>query len=398
MNHTLAFCLLCLLSTGLSSFMSPIRFHSEGAVIIEQTIHQQASSSKQAVVLDVLFATNEDCDLYINDEWKGLVSKQDFLYLKMAPGLYTYRAKSKATGDELKERFSVLPEKQNEVFMDLLYTIDEKAELKRLAAARAAATQPAITQPKMQANATAKPTTSLSNKEKEQSTVRSIVANMVLVSKGNFVMGNNRAPSADEVEHPVTVSPFYFSKYEVTQEQWEAIMGGNPSVHQQCGTCPVENVTWEEATRFTLKLSAISDKKFRLPTEAEWEYVTRMGGRAEVENAGGQEAYVKKTAWFFSNSNGKTNPVGKRAPNVLGIYDLMGNVSEWCQDWYGTYYYKEEYSQKDPDGPPLGKEKVVRGGNFKDFIGDRFRPSFRNKRKPMEKGGEIGLRLVMEAD
>jgi formylglycine-generating enzyme required for sulfatase activity len=158
----------------------------------------------------------------------------------------------------------------------------------------------------------------------------------------------------------------------------------------------VENISWEEAMVFVRKLNGITGRKFRLPTEAEWEYVARMGGKAEIDKAGGAEAYIRKAAWAFTNSENKTHPVGKKQPNVSGVFVLFGNVSEWCMDWYGAFFYKEDFTEKDPAGPPLGKDKVIRGGNYKDFAGDRFRPSFRNKANPKAKGSEIGLRLVME--
>ena len=150
-------------------------------------------------------------------------------------------------------------------------------------------------------------------------------------------MGNNKAPAADEVEHPVTISDIRFGQFEVTQQQWTVMMGYNPSKNGGCGTCPVENVSWEEVMRFIRKINLAGNKKFRLPTEAEWEYVARLGGKAEVVQAGGQEEYIKKTAWYFANADKQTHPVGQKQPNVAGSYDLMGTVSEWCSDWYGSY-------------------------------------------------------------
>lgn len=211
-------------------------------------------------------------------------------------------------------------------------------------------------------------------------------------------MGNNKAPAADEVEHPVTIGNIQFGKYEVTQAQWEAVMGYNPSDNAECSSCPVENVSWEEVMKFIRKINVAGNKKFRLPTEAEWEYVAKLGGREEIEKAGGQEEYIKKTAWYFANSDKKTHPVGQKQPTVAGVYDLFGNVSEWCSDWYGSYYYKEDDNQKNPEGPPLGKEKVVRGGSILDYTGDRFRPSLRDKKIPTLRSKNIGFRLVLETN
>lgn len=366
------------------------------------TYNEYITAKKDSVtapklLLDVLFATNEDCDLYINEESKGPVSKSEFRYLKLATGNYIYKAKSKTTPDELKETFTVSEGGVNEIFMDLLYVVDEKNRQRdSLKNKLTAPVQPLA--PNENKPGDNKPVASKleTNDEAERTTINFFIDNMILIKGGNFIMGNNKAPFADEMEHPVTINSLFFSKYEVTQHQWESIMGNNPSLSKGCGTCPVENISWEEALKFIRKINAISNKKFRLPTEAEWEYVARRGGKAEIETAGGQEEYIKKTAWYFTNSDQRTHPVGRKQPNVSGIYDLIGNVSEWCSDWYGAYYYKEDYNQKNPEGPPLGKDKIIRGGNFKDYSGDRFRPSLRNKTKPTDKRGEIGFRLVME--
>ncbi|RYF84575.1 MAG: hypothetical protein EON98_08840, partial [Chitinophagaceae bacterium] len=253
-----------------------------------------STSLKQDVSLNVLFATNEDCELFINEISKGQLLKSNFLYLQLQPGKYQYRAvdKTGAEGD-------------------------------------------------------------------------------------NFIMGNNRAPSKDETEHRVSVHSFLASKYEVTQNQWEVIMGYNPSLTLNCPTCPVDNVSWEEVIKFIHRLNSLSNRNFRLPTEAEWEYLAKLGGRKEIDAFGGQEEYIKKTAWNFINADKKTHPVGTKEPNAAGIYDLTGNVSEWCADWYSPDSYKMEMGNLSAEGPKSGKERVVRGGNYKDFIGDRFRPSFR---------------------
>lgn len=347
----------------------------------------------QGQPLEVLFAANDDCRLYINEELKGQLSKTSFLSLPLLPGVYRYIAKSTATGDEWRDTFSVSAARPNEVFADVLYAIDAGKALAESKTAFASATAAG--------NRKAEPGTKIAQKqpvdrEKEQAAANAIVSSMLSIEGGTFVMGNNKSPSADETEHPVLVNSFLMGRYEVTQEQWEGIMGENPSIHKDCPTCPVENISWEDALVFVRKLNGITGRKFRLPNEAEWEYVARMGGKAEIDKAGGAEAYIKKSAWAFTNSDNKTHPVGKKQPNVSGIFDLFGNVSEWCMDWYGAFFYKEDYTEKDPEGPPLGKDKVIRGGNFKDYAGDRFRPSFRNKANPKAKGSEIGLRLVME--
>ena len=372
-----------------------------------------------AILLDVLFATNEDCDLFISQEFKGTVSKSKHKYIKLPPGSYVYKAKSKSTFDEFEESFIVKNGDSNEIFIDLLYVVDEmnqqRESLKNIKNTESQGLNPNENkmvvpnsqEKKVEPNKETenkilapKPEEKKieTNKEPENLFINELLSNMVSIKEGSFIMGNNKAPSDDEAEHPVIINPILISKYEVTQQQWEQIMAYNPSNNKNCSTCPVENVSWEEAMTFIRKINQVSNKKFRLPTEAEWEYVAKIGGKSEIENEGGPEEYIKKTAWYYGNSDKKTHPVGQKQPNVSGIYDLFGNVSEWCADWYDADYYKKENSPKNPEGPVLGKEKVFRGGSYSDYSGDRFRPSLRNKLKPANKSIDIGFRLVMETN
>lgn len=351
------------------------------------------SGTPDKLLLDVLFATNESCDLYIGETFKGTVKKSEHTFLALAPGTYTYKVISNVVLEAFEESFSVKEGALNEIFIDFLYFIDEINEQRKNGKdKKKVKEQPTAKTWKIAVTATPEET----NNQAAQAAIKALVSNMVLINGGSFIMGNNKAPSADEVEHTVSVNSIHFSKYEVTQEQWESIMGNNPSSNKGCSTCPVENVSWEEAMKFISKVNVLSNKKFRLPTEAEWEYAARIGGKEEIDMAGGPEEFIKKTAWYYANADKKTHPVGQKQPNIEGIYDLLGNVSEWCSDWYAPDYYNEETSYKNPEGPPLGKEKVVRGGSFVDFSGDRFRPSLRDKLKPTGKSPNIGFRLVLE--
>lgn len=390
-------CFLCLL---LSGHCWPQRGAGKSKSAINNTTKTQSASNADAspkLLLDVLFATNEDCDLYINNELKGPVLKSSFRYLKLSAGTYTYKAVTKTTFDELTDSFTVAAGGANEFFLDLLYLVDEKKTQRESVQNKRDAPDSSLIF--YNRKVTAMQEADLKKriqKAAETAVINSLAANMIPVKGGVYLMGNNKAPFANEKEHPVTISPVLFSKYEVTRHQWETIMGYNPAITKDCPVCPVENVSWEDAIKFITKLNSISNKKFRLPTEAEWEYMARIGGKMEIDTSGGQEQYIKKTAWYFGNSDKRPHPVGTKKPNVAGVFDLMGNVSEWCSDWYGAYYYKEDFNQLNPKGPPLGKEKIIRGGNYKDFVGDRFRPSFRNKRNPVEKSSEVGFRLVMD--
>ena len=357
------------------------------------TANQETASS--TVSLDVLFATNEDCDLYINGQFKAAVTKNAHKYIKLSPGNYSYTAKSRSTASAFEEKFVVKEGKVNEVFIDLLYFIDLQQQAnsntvnKQLVTAGVSNSSKRSETSKQEGNVAA-------SKLSETQVVQILSSNMISISGGSFIMGNNKAPATDETEHTVTIGPVLFGKYEVTQEQWGAIMGYNPSENKGCLSCPVENVSWDEVMKFIKKLNTLSTRRFRLPTEAEWEFVARLGGKEEIEKAGGQEEYIKKSAWYFGNADKKTHPIGLKQSNVSGIYDLYGNVSEWCYDWYSPNYYKEENNQMDPDGPPSGKEKVYRGGSFEDYGGDRFRPSLRNKMKPTGNSKSVGFRLVMD--
>ena len=186
---------------------------------------------------------------------------------------------------------------------------------------------------------------------------------MVKVEGGTFTMGSNDADANDweKPTHQVTVSSFYIGKYEVTQAQWQAVMGSNPSNITGCPNCPVENVSWNDAQAYVQKLSEQTGKRYRLPTEAEWEYAAKGGHRSHGYKFAGSNK-PDDVAWYDGNGTHKTHAVGKVVkPNELGIYDLSGNVLEWCYDWYGPY---STGSQTDPRGPDAGTYRVVRGGSW----------------------------------
>lgn len=204
-----------------------------------------------------------------------------------------------------------------------------------------------------------------SNIDKRQLILDKIINDMVYVEGGSFLMGNNKTKesisnpifriSPDvEPQHKVTINSFKIGKYEVTQEEWEAVMNNNPSLNKG-ERVPVDNVSWNDVQVFITKLNSITGRVFRLPTEAEWEFAAHGGNEHKVN-------YVMDAAysWYAGNSN-KTQEVGLMAANELGLYDMTGNVSEWCQDWYGKYSKDHEMN---PKGPNVGTEKVIRGGNI----------------------------------
>ena len=225
--------------------------------------------------------------------------------------------------------------------------------------------------------------------------VKDISFGMVKVEAGTFIMGatseqredmnNNEIPI-----HQVSLSDFYLGQTEVTQALWQAVMGTNPSSFPSNLSNPVENVSWEDCQVFIRKLNQLTGQTFRLPTEAEWEFAAR-GGADTISYKYAGDSIPNNVAWFVGNSLQTTHIVAMKAPNQLGLYDMSGNVCEWCQDWYGDY---EMSNQKDPKGPASGSYKVYRGGSW--YFDARYaRVSQRNHHTPTFSNYNIGLRLAL---
>jgi hypothetical protein len=180
-----------------------------------------------------------------------------------------------------------------------------------------------------------------------------------LIPAGSFVMGSpadEEGRFGSEREHTVEITqPFLLKTTPVTQAEWQALMGDNPARFQGDDSRPVENVSWEDAARVCEALSAQTGGTYRLPTEAQWEYACRAG--TTTARYGDTDA----VAWYGMNANGTTHPVGQKQPNAWGLYDMIGNVWEWCLDWSGDY---PSQPQRDPKGPPSGDTRVVRGGGW----------------------------------
>lgn len=192
-------------------------------------------------------------------------------------------------------------------------------------------------------------------------TVKENDIEFLFVHGGSFVMGSNNLDE-EMPAHNVSVRGFYLSKYEITQRIWKTVMGYNESEHLNCDDCPVENVSWNEIQRFIGKLSQKTGKRYRLPSEAEWEFAASGGIYSKhYIYAGSNDADA--VAWYWGNGKGKTHAVGQKKPNELGFYDMSGNVAEWCNDWWDYRFYSHSPASN-PKGPASGTKKVVRGGNF----------------------------------
>ncbi len=228
--------------------------------------------------------------------------------------------------------------------------------------------------------------------EKEIQLPGGVALELVKVEAGSFLMGR---PEHEE-QHRVTLTQDYWlGKYAVTQAQWEAVMGGNPSRFKNGGDYPVEYVDWNDARAFCQKLNKLklapSGFRFDLPTEAQWEYAARGGSRSQGFVYSGS-MNLDEVAWYVDNSNGETNPVGKKEPNELGLFDMSGNVWEWCRDWYGPYQIQRIIH--DPTGPKNKYERVIRGGS----IGDEERScrvANRERMKPTKHNPAVGFRVVL---
>lgn len=232
----------------------------------------------------------------------------------------------------------------------------------------------------------------MSKADKER-ILQNLINNMVYIEGGTFTMGatseqGKDAAVAEKPAHQVTLSSFSIGKYEVTQEEWMSVMGSNPSTFRGAKR-PVENVKWGDCQAFISKLNELTGKRFRLPTEAEWEYAARGGNRSRGYKYAGSDN-LGSVAWYTDNSGDTTHPVGQKSPNELGLYDMIGNVWEWCHDWYGSYV---SYSQTNPTGPSSGLDRVNRGGGWDDLIW-HCRSSFRGSNSPSLRNDDIGLRLA----
>jgi len=202
---------------------------------------------------------------------------------------------------------------------------------------------------------------------------------LVFVEGGTFNMGSHEGRVDEKPVHEVQVGDFFIGKYEVTQAQWQRVMGTNPSHFKNCDQCPVENVSWNDIQEFLNKLNQQTGENYRLPTEAEWEYAAKGGNNSRGFKYAGSNT-LDNVAWYVNNSRSKSHRVGQKSPNELGIYDMSGNVYEWCSNYYGQDYYSSRL-RSNPQGPSSGEYRVLRGGSW-DLSTFSCRVANRNRVNP----------------
>jgi formylglycine-generating enzyme required for sulfatase activity len=241
-----------------------------------------------------------------------------------------------------------------------------------------------------------KPKPPQSGAAKTQVAITALNLQMVAVQGGTFTMGGTSeqgsdAHSDEKPTHQVTLSNYYIGKYPVTQRQWIAIMGSNPSYFKG-DNLPVEGVSYGDIQEFIRKLNAITGKRYRLPTESEWEYAARGGSHSRHYKYSGSNN-VNDVAWYRDNSN-KTLPVRRKQANELGIFDMSGNVWEWCSDWFEPY---TSTPKTNPTGPSTGSYRVNRGGSWYS-LATYVRVSSRITNMPDNRDDYIGFRLACSAE
>ncbi|MCR9098986.1 MAG: formylglycine-generating enzyme family protein [bacterium] len=231
--------------------------------------------------------------------------------------------------------------------------------------------------------------------------IQELERNMIRIPQGTFMMGCNEAQSFDCQRnegpvHQVEISSFRLSCYEVTQAQWAAIMGTDLNFRGS-PRHPVVEVSWEKVQEFIDKLNKMTGNRYRLPTEAEWEYAARGGGTLDVSSNSSNHRFsgsnnINEVAWYIEDSEGGTHPVGTKSPNALGLYDMTGNVWEWCSDWYSNDFYTNS-PKRDPQGPADGAYRVIRGGSW-DLPADDCQVFNRSYNRPNYRSDNLGFRLA----
>ena len=339
------------------------------------TPNNSGNKNKQVPVVrnvETKFSCNvQSATLYIDGQNRGRIGSSMLISLK--PGQHTVRLTA-TDHEEFTKTITVSNNNKN-------FSFSMKAMPKQEQAKPTPAPTPTPTPAKVTAS-------------NQTFTANGVSFTMVYVKGGTFTMGaTSEQTEADDDEKPthnVTLSDYYIGQTEVTQQLWQAVMGNNPSRFTGDSRRPVEQVSWDDCQNFIRELNRITGQKFHLPTEAQWEYAARGGSKSSHTKYSGSHN-IGNVAWYDGNSGNTTHPVATKQANELGIYDMSGNVWEWCADWYGTY---GNNAQTNPTGPTSGQGRVLRGGGW--FSGARIcRSSNRYGFDPSFRDDDNGLRLAL---
>lgn len=331
--------------------------------------------------LESLFETSDDCVLEIDGRWLGTLTKAEPKTFMLAFGQHKVQAQHKGTKEIFTTQITVL--RNNQVFnISFQSSLPSEANLD-FAKVTGAQSQSRDAIKISGEEVLTPPVPAYVNRSSELQTLRELSSNMVAVRGGKYPRGENK-----KKRDSVAVKDFQMGRYEVTQQQWQQVMGYNNSDNKNCSDCPVENVSWNEIQDFIQKLNETGGVKFRLPTSAEWELAARMDTREYIDKRGGRK-YGDNVAWNENNAQRKTHSVGTRIPHRVGTYDMMGNVAEWCSDWYDADYLKGPASLDNPSGASKGTKKIVRGGNYANANFVEL-----SSMEPNEKKKTVGFRLV----
>ncbi len=370
-----------------------------------------------AQVLTLKFTTTADCKLYVDGEYKTTLVTDGIFKIDFRAGEYQFKAVSTAnTIDAFKTFYTVNKE---DLGTQKIYEIDlqniiqnridneKRVEQERIASEQAAKekeeAEVRLREAEKAMAEKAEAQRLLQEQKKTETPTEEVTADpdggiageLIFVKGGTYTMGCTKdqgdCAMDEKPVHDVTLNDFYLAKYEVTQALWTKVIGSNPSEFYTCSDCPVEKVYWSDAQEFIVKLNEMTGKRFRLPTEAEWEYAGRGGIHQENFKYSGSNS-IEDVAWTGSNGGGRTHAVGQKAPNKLGLYDMTGNVAEWCNDGYEDGYYKKSPASN-PQGNARAVEKVLRGGSYRTGANDSHVSSRWTVRENY-RVGFIGFRLA----
>jgi formylglycine-generating enzyme required for sulfatase activity len=364
----LIFCTVC-------SYAQPVEVEEGNKPPRQKTNIKKQNAKLNAKPIPVLFQANHDFYLFIDGKMHGKVQKDDVKNINLQPGVYKLVfEEADSTGEFIEQMFRVTSEVSKQ--KDSIYKVSFRNDF--IDIMNSLSVNPTETNLLPVLN---------EQEKKQLEVINTIEKDMVPIPGGSYKTSSSEAKDAATLV--ITVKPLLFGKYEITQQQWIRIMGQNRSRHENCSECPVESVSWADVDSFIRKINRISGKQFRLPSEAEWEYVTqKVVGETMKDFISDRDHYNKQwtsvlenTAWHAGNSRKTTREVGKKK-DLFDIYDLFGNVAEWCADYY------QPNKTNDSQGPATGTRKVIKGGSYLDDA-EKFGAGKRDS--------ENRFRLVMDA-